>query len=270
MRLIRLEEHCYVNADYFVVLRHGKDCSRLMQSLDQPLVVETIIDIVQLALETADLYRQASKFNGIKIYSSPRIRALQTADVLQTVFANNSIASTVVKVEGLREMGQGHFIIKGHIEGTDYVPLVDAWKAFQERLSKGDILYRFGDPLRQTDSVFKYPAFADLFNTFGENQLEFSLRLYPFLKHFLSEKTQELQIIVAHQAIASRIQKIVSVLRETPAADSFEAGDLSHRLERLGKRISIELACGLVILKPYPDLSMEILEREILYLRDLG
>lgn len=268
VRLLEVENNSIDRSNDFIVARHGKDYPCLTQTLNQPLIPEAAAEIIKLAEEIIDFYAFRGVYNGIKIYSSIRIRALQTSDILSEAFAQSGISTEIIASEEIREMHQGHFIIKDYIEGDDYSPLVNAWKVFQEKLKEGDILYRFGDPLKQSDGNVKYPALADFFAAYGENQREFSLRLYAFLKNFFSEKSTKLQLIVTHQATVSRIQRIISVLSRAFDADSFKAGDLVHRLERAGDRVSIEPACGVVILKPDIGLSVKILEKELVYLNN--
>lgn len=231
---------------------------------------EAIPDIKQLSNEVIDFYNQRLEvFDGITIYHSPKLRASQTAAVVAEVCVLNQVNAELVEIPALREMRQGRFVIKNNIDGEDYPPLMNAWLAFREKLDRGNLFYRFGDPLIRPSGNVEYPQLLGLFTEYGENQKEFSLRLYAFLRDYLSAKDKKLHIIIAHQATSSRIQRIFNVLTTVPMLNLLKAGDFVSWTERDGVRISIDPACGVVIPKPSANLAVGILEREITYLESV-
>lgn len=80
------------------------------------------------------------------------------------------------------------------------------------------------DPLL-VGGQYKYPNLAGQFISFGENQIEFSIRFYSFLIDLCSRfKGQEqiLPIIVTHQAMTARFAEMVKI------AEKVKSGIISH------------------------------------------
>ncbi|OGN15103.1 MAG: hypothetical protein A3J47_00520 [Candidatus Yanofskybacteria bacterium RIFCSPHIGHO2_02_FULL_43_22] len=254
--------------DCYILARHGRDKPQLTQVLDQPLQEESLPEVRCLADEIVDLYKQqlAGIFSGVRIYHSPRLRASQTANLIFETCVTNLVDTEMVEASALREMGQGEFIIRNNVDSEDYPPLVNAWLAFRKKLSLGHLSYRFGDPILKEDGSAEYPQLLGHFTKYGESQIGFSLRLYRFLHDFLYIRDQRIPIIVAHQATASRIQRIFSVLKAVDETNLPAAGDLVCQLERRGVRASINHACGIVASRPKLNPASKIIEREIQYL----
>ena len=256
--------------DCLVVIRHGQDGSLLTTALDEPLISETIEDVNILSRETADWFKSWSLFSGVELFYSPKLRVAATADLIAASLTQNGIAVNHNIVSEVKELYQGSFVIKKEfITDGIYFPLLKSWEAFQEELRLGNLFYRFGDPLLQADGTFKYPQLIGWFNRYGENQREFSLRLYYFLESLFSKPTNRLRIIVSHQAILSRIQRLISVCNKLVDYQTIKAGEFVTNLERTGDRLTIDYAQGVVISGINTKLVLNVVKRELDYLREL-
>ncbi|MDD5289966.1 MAG: phosphoglycerate mutase family protein [Patescibacteria group bacterium] len=271
MRLHFFASDILDKASQSVVIRHGEDDNHLTPSLDQPLSANSIEEVEQLAIEVSKFCSCPDDRNsGVTIFHSPKIRTRQTASIVASFCKLAKIDVNIVMDNDLREMDQGRFIIRNHVDGNDYPPLMQAWSAFQKKMVQSDLLYRFGDPLINRKGEAEFPELLDWFLSFGENQKEFSLRLYRFLSTILLPLKGRIPIIVAHQALASRIQKIFHVLNNADIEHKMEPGYLVCELERTGSRVSLNHACGAVVPKPINMAHViSILSREIDFLENI-
>lgn len=253
--------------EVLILVRHGVDDITLTTELNQPLTEDTKPDIAALAREIASFHSRIGK-PGIRLQFSNRLRAIETASIIQDVLASEAIPVQQLESSDIREVYQGFFHIRDHVDGNQYKPLVDAWTAWQQKLDACELLYRFGDPLFVGDQP-TYPDLVGWFPTLGENQGEFSLRLYRFLRDVFQDKTGELQTIVAHQASCSRMQRILDAASKLSDVDEFEPGQFVRFTEKTGGRITIHPACGVVVKKPNTELALAILEKEIKFLESI-
>ncbi|HEU0080462.1 MAG TPA: hypothetical protein VFQ72_00340 [Candidatus Paceibacterota bacterium] len=251
-----------------VLIRHGVDVPILSQDLNQPLIEETKSDIKTLS-------KQLIKFCGsnntkrIILRHSNRLRAIQTASILAEELFAIDMPIEIMETSGVREIYQGDFIIKDHVVGMGYRPLVDAWNAWQKKLDACELLYRFGDPLIDSSGKAEFPELIGWFTKFGEHQGDFSLRLYRMLREVFESLGDDLQVIVGHQASCSRIQRIISAALQITSADDFQPGNFVRFLEKRGSRVSVDHACGVVLRKPDRGRIIPILEKEIRYLESI-
>lgn len=259
-----------INHNCLVVVRHGQDHNLLTTDLDQPLINETILDINDLSREIATFFRTVGQFQEVELFYSPKLRVKQTANILSAVLAENGIRVNHNIISKIRELHQGSFIIKEEIiSGDIYLPLLAAWKSFQEELSLGNLLYRFGDPLL-VDGIYKYPQLLGWFTEYGENQLEFSLRLYNFIESLFSTPSNTLRIIVSHQAIMSRIQRLISAVNNLDKSEVLKDGDFVTKIERTGDRLVVDYSQGVVISKVDTEFILSIVRQELNYLRNIS
>ena len=269
MRLIENQNLRGCSSDTTVVLaRHGVDVPILSKDLNQPLIEETKPDIKLLGSQMVCRCRVAN-VRQVKIWHSNRLRAIQTAAIVCEQFFNANMSAEMCETIGVREIYQGNFRIENHIDGMEYKPLVDAWSAWQKKLDACELLYRFGDPLFYEDDTAEFPELTGWFTEFGENQGEFSLRLYTLLERVLMETDNRLQIIIGHQASCSRIQRIFSAMNDLKTVEEFNAGEFVRYLEKKGSRVTIEPACGIIVWKPCRDLALAVLRKEIRYLKSI-
>jgi broad specificity phosphatase PhoE len=236
--------------------------------LNQPLIEETKPDIMTLSKQMIRLCGRI-RADRIVLRHSNRLRAIQTASIIAEELFAVDMPIEIVETAGVQEIYQGDFIIKDHVTGTEYKPLVDAWNAWQKKLNACELLYRFGDPLVDNSEKAEFPELVGWFKGFGEHQGDFSLRLYYMLKEVFEVSSNDLQVIVGHQASCSRIQRIISAVLGLNSANDFKPGDFVKFLEKKGSRITIDPACGVVVRKPDQGLIVSVLEKEIKYLESI-
>ncbi|MFZ2620956.1 MAG: hypothetical protein WAX85_02450 [Minisyncoccia bacterium] len=269
MRLIEKLDTCRCSPDEVVVLvRHGVDLPVLSKELNQPLTEETKSDIRILGGEMIELCGRLAVKN-VYICHSNRLRAIQTGIIMTEAFHSANIPVEIVEAVGIREIYQGDFLIKDHSQGSEYKPLVDAWRVWQRKLDESELLYRFGDPILDEDGKAQHPELTGWFKEFGEHQGEFSLRLYLLLKEMFDDNKEHLQIIIGHQASSSRIQRIFDAVSKIQSPDEFVPGEFVRFIEKRGSRIPIDPACGVVLKKPDRGLVTRVLQKEIDYLKSI-
>jgi len=269
MRIIEssINQDC-TPSNVLVLIRHGIDVPALSQDLDQPLIEETKPDIRILSKQLIRLCGFIGT-DRVVIRHSNRLRAVQTASIIAEELFAIDMPIEIIESAGVREIYQGEFMIKDHIDGIEYKPLVDAWSAWKEKLDECELLYRFGDPLTDNFGKAQFPALVGWFNKFGENQGNFSLRLYSMLKAVFEESGDDLQVIVGHQASCSRIQRIINAVSKLKNVSDFRPGEFVKFLEKKGSRVTINPACGVVLRKSNQDLTVSVLEKEIKYLKSI-
>lgn len=269
MRLIESSDirEC-IPSDVLVLIRHGIDAPILSQDLNQPLIEETKPDIRTLSKQLIKLCGRIEA-NRIVLRHSNRLRAIQTASIIAEELFAIDMPTEIMETSGVREIYQGDFIIRDHVAGTEYKPLVDAWNAWQKKLDACELLYRFGDPLADNSGKAEFPELVGWFKEFGEHQGDFSLRLYRMMKEVFEESGDDLQVIVGHQASCSRMQRIVSAALRLNSADDFKPGEFVKFLEKKGSRVTIDPACGVALRKPNQNLIVSVLEKEIKYLESI-
>ncbi len=269
MRLIEsVDTRECLSGDVLVLIRHGIDVPVLSQDLNQPLIEETKPDVRTLGRSLIN-FCQRTKAESVVLKCSNRLRAVQTASIIaEELFAMN-MPTEIMETAGVREIYQGKFIIKDHITGNEYKPLVDAWRVWQKKLDELELLYRFGDPLINRDGKAEFPELVGWFEQFGEHQGDFSLRLYCMLKEVFENTDNDLQVIVGHQASCSRMQRIISAASRLNSANDFRPGEFVRILEKKGSRVTVDHACGVIVRKPNQNLIVSILEKEINYLQSI-
>lgn len=269
MRLIESSDtrEC-IPSDVLVLIRHGIDVPILSQDLNQPLIEETKLDIRTLSKQLIRLCGCIGA-NRIVLRHSNRLRAIQTASIIAEELFAIDMPTEIMETSGVREIYQGDFIIRDHVTGREYKPLVDAWNAWQKKLDACELLYRFGDPLADNTGKAEFPELVGWFKELGEHQGDFSLRLYRMLKEVFEVSGEDLQVIVGHQASCSRMQRIISAALRLNSADDFKPGEFVKFLEKKGSRVTIDPACGVVLRKPNQNLIVSVLEKEIKYLESI-
>lgn len=259
----------YSPSDLIVLVRHGVDVPVLSQDLNQPLIEDTKPDIRILG-EQIIRFCEKIGVKKVRIEHSNRLRVIQTVAIVAEEFFSAGIITEMYEATGVREIYQGDFIINDHVQGNGYKPLLDAWKIWQQKLNACELLYRFGDPVIDIISgKAEYPELIGWFNRFGEHQGDFSLRLYTLLEELFDRTSNDLQIIVGHQASCSRIQRIISATNQLRSIEDFAPGQFVRFLEKGGSRVAIKHACGIVIKKPNRDLILKVLQKEMKYIKSI-
>ncbi|MEA1929911.1 MAG: hypothetical protein U9M92_03495 [Patescibacteria group bacterium] len=247
--------------DSVLLLRHGTDLPVLRSDLNQPLDPERLCEFEELVLDTTRLCLPKKK---VRIIGSSRLRARQSVAILAEAIGADRLAE-VRESDLIREVYHGCFRVIDHQDGDKYPPLVDAWTLWAEALAEMDIDYRYGNPVRNGET--RFPLLVGIFTKFGESHREFTIRIYSFLAdliNFHHSNNEVFNIVVAHQATLSRIQRVfraLSVLGGLP-----QAGELVRRIERSSGRIDIKESHGVVVRYPPRSLSVEVLRQEVDYL----
>lgn len=117
----------------------------------------------------------------------------------------------------LADLNQGKLIFPEDYKDGDFVPgLSVAWKAFWEQsFDKKNLLYRFGDPIRQQDGTYLYPELSSMFAELGESCAEFTYRLYDFLgslEHRDYDHT--LNVIIGHTATVFIMYEFLEIAKD--------------------------------------------------------
>jgi broad specificity phosphatase PhoE len=196
---------------HIIAIRHGENEPALENERNQPLTPEGQEQAKELGRDIADFYSKHSEDypGGVLMIRSSKTRTRQTSAICQEVLESHQIAIEVRESEDVREIEQGDMIIQGHQNPEDiYPPLHSAWLAFQQELRQGNIHYYFGDAVEQESGLYKYKELIEYFNIFGESEADFTIRLYKFLIDNFKLSTDQLLVIVTHQGIVSRIQRI--------------------------------------------------------------
>jgi broad specificity phosphatase PhoE len=213
------------NPHNVLVMRHGEDGVELTEELDQSLTLVGQEEARESAHSAAWLLR-GQGYDSITIETSPKKRSVESTEIAAE--AMEEVGIKVINAnfrDELREMYQGSFVISPEFfDGDLYMPLENAWQALRREISLGNIDYRFGDPAKDKDGISQYPELEDLFYEFGENQREYTLRLFTFLEKLLETRKKQpptqLPLIIAHQATASRTQRILGAIEY--AEDHYE------------------------------------------------
>lgn len=273
MRLNNKEKGPEAKKNQFIVGRHGKDLPYLSQDLDQNLTEETIADVIEMADAIADYYISHKEYfpEGVKIFYSAKIRAKQTAFIVKAESVKRGINVELSPSAALQEIYQGEFKIDKQVNNEVYPPLEEAWSAFAEGVRDEKLFYRFGEPQKDEIGKEKYPKLAEYFTKSGENQIEFSIRIYEFLRDFLRLPDNKMYVIVTHQAIASRIQRIINAL-EKISEDQLVPGKmfLIGLLEQSQERTGLGFAESVVVNPSNRGKMASLLEREVSYLKRLS
>ncbi|MDP3989568.1 MAG: hypothetical protein Q8P93_05035 [bacterium] len=230
----------------------------LLPDLNPPLDSIRINEFRELVTEIATLCERKQK---IRLFYSNRLRAVQSARILIQDLGVRRFTE-IVESKLICEVCHGRFKIDNYKQGDIYPPLVMAWTLWAEALADMDIDYRYGNHIRKGE--IKYPALTGVFTQFGENHREFTIRLYSFLIDLIQcfySNPNIFNIVLAHQATLSRIQRVfnaLTTLRKIPAE-----GMLVRRIERASERVSIKESHGVTITYPPKALSISILRQEI-------
>jgi len=246
-----------------LLLRHGTDIPVLCSDLNPPLDPRFKDEFQELVSEVRLI---CSQKDNIRLSYSNRLRGKQSAEMLISGLGKKK-SIKVCESDKIREVYHGHFKIINHTQGEKYPPLVDAWKLWAEALAEMDIDYRYGNPVRKGKN--SYPRLNGIFTKFGENHREFTIRLYSFLVDLInlyhSNSSNLFNIVIAHQATLSRIQRVFNALFEMRRVPL--PGKLVLEIERSSSRINIEESHGVIVRFPPRELSINVLQQEINHLK---
>jgi broad specificity phosphatase PhoE len=165
--------------------------------------------------------------NSVVFYASNKKRTRQTTDLIKFELKRSKVIESTHSIfdSRINELNNGIMNFSTtYKDGDWFEPLPLAWDSFFKEISEGDLLYRFGDPKKQSDGKLKYPEIAGHFAETGENYSEFCSRIFEFLSQLdISQdlKAGKLPVIITHNAIVSVALEISFVYY-----DLFKKGEL--------------------------------------------
>jgi broad specificity phosphatase PhoE len=197
-----------------VLMRHLQDEDNLLVGGNDAGLIEAELPKARHTAVEISKKGKEREYDQIFIFSSSKKRAEITAREVGKELGKE-FPVTIEVDSRIREIDQGDYILPvDYKPGDRFQILQDAWLIyFRETFGNGNLEYRFGDPL-QTDDEFKYPELAGHFRSFGENQIEFSIRFYSFIADLCDRfegKEKLLPVVVTHQAMTARFAEVIRI-----------------------------------------------------------
>lgn len=264
-----------------ILMRHLQDEDNLLvggndaglMEAELPKARHTAVEILKRSKE--------SNFEQIFIFSSSKKRAELTAREVGKELGNEF--PVVIEVDSrIREIDQGDYILPaGYKPGDRFQVLQDAWlNFFKETFENENLDYRFGNPLKKVNGGYKYPGIAGHFRSYGENQVEFSIRFYSFIADLCDRfRGQEklLPIVVTHQAMTARFAEIIKIAEKVKSGQiaQIKPGTMPllewQQFEEINSDRDVFIEFGGVTTFPLSELYdfTDILKSEINYLKEL-
>lgn len=247
-------------------MRHGQDDESTIDGLfDNSLINEGLGEVEVLAGEVAQHYYNSDVHSDVRILHSPKLRAYQTAALLHRHLSTHGVPVSLRTVDDLRELYQGEMVLDNDETLADRAAtLQDAWHAYSAAVEACDLTYRFGDSLASPDTPAVFPALQGKFYSPGENQYEFTKRIYGFVRDtFQYDFDSSLPVVVAHRATVTKIQRVIGVCSLNADAIANSPPGNIRFLEREVQRIKVNHAEGVVLPLRHARFARDILEREI-------
>ncbi|MBI3633307.1 MAG: hypothetical protein HY226_03385, partial [Candidatus Vogelbacteria bacterium] len=178
---------------------------------------------------------------------------------------------------------QGKFILPADYKiGGQFLGLELANKIFSKEVfgsASGNLLYKFGDPVLQSDGTYKYPELVPYFESYGESNRDLLLRLYDLVIR-TSKKMDKFgaktKVVVVTHAQLYQIFRDLSTVAEmvTNGGLDLQEGELPKLCwELYSKRFKNEKPTYGVnyisIENLFDPKVVELLNREIEYLKSL-
>ena len=267
------------------VMRHFDDIDDLLNfGRDSDLIPGQEESATPVAKEIYSKVLRENK-SAVMFVCSGRKRAVQTAGLVADKLEemDNNLKIRIVAEERLEAIDQGKFILPvGYKPGEPFPGLSLANKVFSKEvfgLEKGNYLYKFGDPVLLDDGSYKYPELLPYFESYGENNRDFLLRIYELVVetyHKLDKLSSKTEVVVVTHAQLYQILRDLSTVAEMVKKQNltFATGKLPELCWKLYSErfknekpsyntnyISIENLGD-------PDI-IQLLNREIEYLKDL-
>ncbi len=156
---------------------------------------------------------QAARKESINIYTSPKRRAIETTDIVEEILTSAAINVERIVLNDLKELYQGEIKNLAFYSHDQQVQIInDSWQAYNIAVRSLDLRYRFGSS--HTDSGTYHTALNGIYSILGENQLEFTVRIYRAYRELLSapQSLEESKVMIAHLATVTKGQRILGVL----------------------------------------------------------
>ena len=213
----------------FLLVRHGQDNDTLDTNLNQPLIPDSINQIEGIVSRVKVIFSTEITFT---VVYGPSKRTSQTAQHLAGTLSKFGYNLDLQEDADIKEFYQGQFHVDHSLlTNGRYVPLETAWEIFNNKILDGQIHYRFGDPIVNTDGEPTFPLLQSFFIRYGESQSNFLVRIRRLISRVNNDQRlpNNLLVVVTHQAVASRIQREIT-----------------------GERIQLGYCEGVFV--PYPDI----------------
>lgn len=117
----------------------------------------------------------------------------------------------------LTDLDQGRILFPENYKDGDHLPaLPKAWDIFwEESFNKKNLLYRFGDSVKQANGTYLYPELNPTFDKPGESCAEFTYRLYDFLSSLEHrDYAQTLNVIIGHTATVFIMHEFLEIAED--------------------------------------------------------
>lgn len=199
-----------------LLIRHSRDNQDYIDgNNDTTLTDEGIYMAQQMSQKIVQVYMHDHECKRVNVYSSNRKRALETAKILRETLSEQNIYNILHIDKGIRELRHGKIINVDTLSHQEKINgLEKAWNNFDSERFKGNIQFRFGEPLLSASNVLA-PDFID--DPYGECQYELSYRINKSLKNIISnikKRPDELFILVTHRGIVREIVNIIHSANE--------------------------------------------------------
>lgn len=250
----------------FILVRHGKDDESYIDgSFDNGLLEEGVENIKELTEEVARYFYGTNIYSNIRILHSSKRRAYQTGVIMHQYLSSGGIAVSRKNIDELRELYQGEMVLDKEQTLEERAALLQrAWTAYSSAVETYDLAYRFGDPCT-VDGEDTY--LTDQFLSYGENQYEFTSRVYGFVRDMMQyDFDTSLPVVVAHRATVTKVQRIIGACSiYAHSAETIRPGHLRF-IERTAERTKVDHAQGVILPMRNRRFARNIIERELTYL----
>ena len=195
----------------FLLVRHAQDEDILTTELDQKLISHSFDQINNLASRVKNIFSVKTNFT---VVHGPSKRTSQTGRYLAKMLLDSKSTVNLEENTDIKEFYQGQFRVDHSLlVNGKYAPLETAWEIFNTKIADGEIHYKFGDPVVNSNGESTFPLLQNFFTKYGETQTDFLFRIRRFISktfNFNRLRNNHLCVIVTHQAVASRIQREIT------------------------------------------------------------
>jgi hypothetical protein len=201
--------------------RHFDDIDNLAAyGLDGPLA-EGQEGLADEAADRMISEAREGEFGAIFFEVSPKKRTLQTCDMVKDAIRKKEtdLKLRVHRNDSLRSIEKGDLVLPEDYEaGDEFEGLVIADRIFKkESIEQKNDLYRYGDPVELEDGTYKYPELLPYFSSPGENNKEYLLRIYQFIKdayYNLDKSESTMFSVITHAQVFHQFQNLSAVAYE--------------------------------------------------------
>lgn len=248
-----------------------------LQGTDLHVVPEMVTIIV-------DQLRMGN-YNQIDLVHTNKRRSFQTQKLIVDEMKRrpefDGIKLNILIDNRLEDMYHGEYLVDPCSADDSGLPVSESNDIFLlETFTHNNIFYRRGDPVLQNNGEYKYPSLVGKFSKFGESQIEASIRLYSFLKDFISQyhigdNQSTLPILLGHSLVMIRSYEISTIMKQVKGGLLENLGLGNLIFEEWKQPISDVIKK--VSSKPYhlsvdfteAVQTVELLQNELNYLRQL-